>query len=104
MRKPQRLPQPTLDEYEWQDRASCRSVPVAVFFQSENARGGVRAAGEEAAKRVCRVCPVIAQCRVHAIAAEDYGVWGGLTALERAAIRDQPAAAGAGRSLRRGAA
>lgn len=104
MRKPQRLPQPNLDEYEWQDRASCRSVPVAVFFQSENARGGVRAAGEEAAKQVCRRCPVIAQCRVHAIAAEDYGVWGGLTALERAALRSEVPADGVGTPLRRGAA
>src|SRR5689334_11276259 len=87
MRKPQRLPQPSLDAYEWQDRASCRSVPVAVFFQSENSRGGVRSKAEEAAKRVCHDCPVLTSCRAHAIAAEDYGVWGGLTALERAALR-----------------
>jgi hypothetical protein len=37
-----------------------------------------------AGKNVCRACPVVAQCRAHALAVhEPYGVWGGLTADER---------------------
>jgi WhiB family redox-sensing transcriptional regulator len=87
MKKPQRLPKPLLDAYEWQDEALCKSLPVADFFDSELSRGARRARREEAAKRVCQRCPVIEQCRIHALAAEDYGVWGGLTAQERATIR-----------------
>jgi WhiB family redox-sensing transcriptional regulator len=91
--KPKRLPPPRLDAYEWQDRGACRSVAVEVFFDSDQLRGALRAQREEAAKRVCRRCPVILQCRVHAMAAEDYGVWGGLTARERAERRTAAAVA-----------
>lgn len=39
------------------------------------------------AKRLCRSCPVLAQCGIYAIQYETLGVWGGLTAVERKAIR-----------------
>jgi WhiB family redox-sensing transcriptional regulator len=33
---------------------------------------------------VCRRCPVLEQCRLHALSAhEPYGVWGGLSESER---------------------
>ncbi len=36
------------------------------------------------AKAICQLCPVLEQCRRHALAArEPYGVWGGLTEEER---------------------
>jgi WhiB family redox-sensing transcriptional regulator len=89
MNKPQRLPKPLLDQYEWQDQALCRRLDVAVFFDAEMSRGARRARREEAAKRVCRKCPVIEACRRHALAAEDYGVWGGMTAQERVLARQQ---------------
>lgn len=87
MRKPQRLPKPLIEEYEWQDRALCRQLPVEDFFDTEQARGNRRLRQEQKAKNVCRRCPVIEACLRHALAAEDYGVWGGTTALERAEIR-----------------
>lgn len=87
MRKPDRLPAPLLESYAWQDEARCRTLPVGSFFDAELARGANRREREEAAKRVCLECPVIRQCRAHALAAEDYGVWGGLTAHEREIIR-----------------
>ena len=91
MRKPDRLPAPLLESYEWQDQARCRTLPVGSFFDAELARGANRRQREEAAKRVCRECPVLRQCRAHALAAEDYGVWGGLTAHERDLIRQDSA-------------
>ena len=91
MRKPDRLPAPLIESYEWQDSARCRTLPVGSFFDAELARGANRREREEAAKRVCRECPVIRQCREHALAAEDYGVWGGLTAHERELIRQTSA-------------
>jgi WhiB family redox-sensing transcriptional regulator len=87
MRKPERLPKPLIDEYEWQDHALCRALPVEEFFDMENSRGGRRERQERAAKEVCHRCPVIQQCLRHALAAEDFGVWGGTTAHERAEIR-----------------
>ena len=87
MRKPQRLPKPLIDEYEWQDRALCRQLPVDEFFDMENSRGGRREEQERKAKSVCRRCPVIDACLRHALAAEDFGVWGGTTASERAEMR-----------------
>ena len=42
---------------------------------------------EEVAKRVCARCPVLEPCREHALAAEDFGVWGGLSAHEREELR-----------------
>ena len=39
---------------------------------------------EEAAKALCARCPVIEQCREHALAVQEpYGVWGGLSESER---------------------
>jgi WhiB family transcriptional regulator, redox-sensing transcriptional regulator len=33
---------------------------------------------------MCRQCPVVAQCRAHALAVgEPYGIWGGLSESER---------------------
>ena len=87
MRKPQRLPPPLLDAYEWQEQGLCRRLPADLFFDAESARSAQRALREAQAKRVCSRCPVLAQCRTHALAAEDYGIWGGLTAGEREAWR-----------------
>jgi WhiB family redox-sensing transcriptional regulator len=89
MRKPQRLPRPVLDSYEWQDEALCRHLPVRVFFDVDDPSGAVRTHAEQVAKGVCRRCPVIVACREHALAAEDYGIWGGLTAREREDIRNR---------------
>ena len=47
-------------------------------------RGRARAQREMRAKEMCRSCPVIAQCRSHALAVgEPYGIWGGLSESER---------------------
>lgn len=86
-----RLPQPLLASYEWQSRGACRDVAVGLFFDSDAHRGSLRAAHEEAAKQVCRGCPVLAQCRAHGLACENYGIWGGLTAKERADLRAETA-------------
>ncbi|MFC7343881.1 WhiB family transcriptional regulator [Saccharopolyspora griseoalba] len=79
-----RLPKPNSEEWAWQLRAACRDLRTAHFFHPENERGGKRVERERRAKRVCRRCPVIAQCREHALRTrEPYGVWGGLGEQER---------------------
>lgn len=82
-----RLPTPILESYSWQWDGACMGADSSVFFSPEAERGRKRQRREDAAKAVCATCPVIEPCRQHALDAhEPYGVWGGLTESERAAI------------------
>ena len=79
-----RLPGPIGDVREWQLRGACRGLDTGRFFHPEGERGPARARREESAKAVCRTCPVIAQCRRHALEVrEPFGVRGGLSESER---------------------
>lgn len=83
-RSPQNLPPPVLDEWSWQLHGSCRDYPAEVFFPDEVRGRGLRTR-EEKAKQICRACPVLDRCRRHALTApEPYGIWGAMTARERA--------------------
>ena len=43
---------------------------------------------EQAAIGICKGCPVLADCAEYALRApETYGIWGAMTARERAALR-----------------
>jgi WhiB family redox-sensing transcriptional regulator len=82
-----RLPVPVTDVWDWQMRGSCRGMRSSLFFLPERERGSARAEREALAKRVCRGCPVLEECRAHALTVrEPYGVWGGLSAAERAGL------------------
>ncbi|OJY38831.1 MAG: WhiB family transcriptional regulator [Pseudonocardia sp. 73-21] len=79
-----RLPAPVTELWDWQTRGACRDLDSSMFFHPEHERGGARAAREDRAKQVCLGCPVIGQCRNHALRVrEPYGVWGALTEAER---------------------
>lgn len=81
------LPRPVSETWDWQFRGACVGMESAVFFHPSGERGLARAARAEHAKKVCRGCPVLWECREHALAVrEPYGVWGGLTEEERAGI------------------
>jgi WhiB family redox-sensing transcriptional regulator len=81
------LPVPIIENWDWQLRAACRNLDSAAFFPPERERGNERRRREAVAKQVCSGCPVIEQCRRHALAAEErYGVWGGLTETDRTAV------------------
>ena len=82
-----RLPGPVADLWDWQLRGLCRRENPDVFFHPEGERGPARRNRDSAAKQVCAVCPVLAQCRAHALQVrEPYGVWGGMTEDEREAV------------------
>lgn len=86
-----RLPVPVTSTWEWQLRGACRDMDSAVFFHPENERGPSKDSRERGAKRVCARCPVIEACRRHALSVQEpYGVWGGLTVAERAAMLRHP--------------
>ena len=82
-----RLPGPALDRWEWQADGACTTQDTELFFHPDNERGPSRSGREARAKAVCAACPVLRQCREHALRArEPYGIWGGLAEHEREAI------------------
>jgi WhiB family transcriptional regulator, redox-sensing transcriptional regulator len=73
-------------ERTWRDRAACRrrGVDPEVFFPE---KGG----SARPAKRICRQCPVRADCLAYAIATrQQFGIWGGLSQRERQRLRERP--------------
>ena len=75
---------PTLTFWEWRADAACQHHPEELFYHGEGERKGLRREKERHAKQICAHCPVIDQCRQYALqAGEAYGVWGGLTEMER---------------------
>ena len=82
-----RLPQPLVEHYDWQLDAACRGRDSAAFFHPPNERWSAREARIEQAKAVCRTCRVIKECLGHALRVQEpYGIWGGRSEDERAAI------------------
>jgi WhiB family redox-sensing transcriptional regulator len=78
---------PVYDEWAWQEESNCRNVDSELFFLDPLLRGKEKRLKENAAKKICKGCPVIQQCLNHAFAIpEFFGVWGGTTADERNAI------------------
>ena len=78
----------------WATKAACRGPHAVVFFPPAHAeRKEERIAREQAAKEICRPCPVRQECLDYAIRIrEAHGIWGGLSEAERKAIIDQEVA------------
>ena len=77
-------PVPVADLWEWQFRGLCRTTNPETFFHPEGERGPSRRWRDQRAVAICESCPVIQQCREHALRVRDpYGVWGGMTEEDR---------------------
>lgn len=66
--------------FPYLDAAACRGLDPESFY-AESGSAIMRA------KALCATCPVQPACLEWAIRREEFGVWGGTTARERAAIR-----------------
>jgi WhiB family redox-sensing transcriptional regulator len=87
-----RLPKPVTESWDWQLSGLCRGMDSACFFHTPNERGSARDQREAAAKAICRRCPVMQQCRAHALEVhETFGIWGGLGESELRAILSERA-------------
>ncbi len=85
--RPAQLPVPVAEEWNWQLAATCRGMEVELFFHPARERKGQKQRRIEQAKAICHGCPVLEECRRHALQTrEPYGIWGGLSEDERAAI------------------
>ncbi|RYE38521.1 MAG: WhiB family transcriptional regulator [Hyphomicrobiales bacterium] len=79
---------PSVEDIRWQKFARCKDMDTDTFYTSENEGKGPRVRRERAAKQICGKCAVQLRCRLHALlTAEQYGVWGGLSAAERRRIK-----------------
>lgn len=82
-----RLPGPNADFWDWQLQGACRGEDPALFFHPEGERGAARVERIRAATAICARCPVLTECRTHALAArEPFGIWGGMSEEAREAI------------------
>lgn len=84
----ERLPGASTELWDWQLTAACRGMSSSYFFHPWSERGPARAEREAIAKSICQRCPVLQQCRQHALRLpERYGIWGGLSETERGGTR-----------------
>jgi WhiB family redox-sensing transcriptional regulator len=67
----------------------CHNYPDA-FFYDENAKVAGFKHQYITAKALCAECPIRLECLEYALAAdEEYGVWGGLSPVERRQLKQQ---------------
>lgn len=82
-----RLPGRDGQLWEWQVRGACRGMDSSRFFYFDGERSPGRERREAYAKAICQQCQVVDACRTRALEVrEPYGIWGGLTEVERAQI------------------
>lgn len=72
---------------EWMEDAICTQSDPEVFFPR---MGAAREVDERNAKTICESCAVKTKCLDYALEnGEPFGIWGGVTAHERAKMRRQ---------------
>jgi len=78
---------------DWRHRALCRDEDPEAWFPLGGDNTYVKESAAhlelaEEAKTICRRCPAISNCLAWALeTGQDHGVWGGLTAYERRALK-----------------
>jgi WhiB family transcriptional regulator, redox-sensing transcriptional regulator len=74
-----------IPDAEWRESAACLHFPAVLFFgQDDSESPAERRTRETRAKRICAACSVRDECLDYALRTkEPYGIWGGLTELER---------------------
>ena len=73
---------------DWRHRAACRDKDPELFFPVADPGKPLGVKQLAAPQAVCRHCPVKADCLAWAlVTGQDAGVWGGLSAEERRALK-----------------
>lgn len=74
------------EDERWRDRAACRHTDSDLFFPAGSTGDAVEQI--DAAKAVCRTCPVHAACLRFALESnQESGIWGGKDEDERRKLR-----------------
>ena len=80
---------PQYDEVKWEE-AACRDfIYTDLFYTVEEQRSILQYEYINALRSICARCPIWAECLKYALENEQYGVWGGMTSVERTALRDR---------------
>ena len=81
------IKEPLLSSSSWRERAACLNFPAVLFFGMDDSESSAeRRSREDSAKRICLSCEVKNECLEYALSTrEPYGIWGGLTEIERRA-------------------
>lgn len=70
----------------WHSEGACYGGDDTLFFHPYGERGRERRMRAEAAKAICRTCPVMMTCREESLRVrEQNGTWGGMSEDERKA-------------------
>jgi len=64
-------------EVTWRLKAACRNKETSLFFSPPKSND------VQAAKKICRSCPVSAECLYSGLTYQYQGIWGGTTEEER---------------------
>ena len=72
-------------EVNW-ELAECRESYTDLFYSVEEERNANAYWNINAVRTICARCPIWSECLTYAFSNEDYGVWGGMTSLERKSI------------------
>jgi WhiB family redox-sensing transcriptional regulator len=76
---------PSTPRDSWLDDAGCTTVPVEVFYGTEE--HPLTHTERAQAKDICKKCPVQFNCLEHSLITREYwGIWGGLDERERRAV------------------
>jgi WhiB family transcriptional regulator, redox-sensing transcriptional regulator len=78
---------PEYRQVDW-DKAECLEVDTELFYRVEEERNTTAYQYINAVRSICGRCPIQKDCLAYAFGNEDYGVWGGLTSLERRSMAD----------------
>jgi WhiB family redox-sensing transcriptional regulator len=70
------------------DKAECLEIDTELFYRVEEERNQTAYQYINAVRSICGRCPIQRDCLAYAFGNEDYGVWGGLTSLERRSMGD----------------
>lgn len=78
---------PQFNEIDWK-QAECWGIGTDLFYRVEEERNVGAYPFIDAVRSICARCPIWKQCLTYGFEHEDYGVWGGLTSMERRGVRD----------------
>jgi WhiB family transcriptional regulator, redox-sensing transcriptional regulator len=73
----------------WRDKAACKGMPLQTFYYESDNDNRNLTKQNEAAKAICKGCPVSVECLSYSLNEEiRFGVWGGFTSRERGSIKN----------------
>ena len=76
---------PKFDEVKW-EQGECFGTQTDLFYAVEEERSVKAYDYINAVRSICARCPIWKDCLAYAFQYEDYGVWGGMTSMERRSV------------------